>query len=79
VAYLNKYIIEAYSGIFDGLEESTKKELIEKLSGSLYKSKSDREKKFFKSFGAFASTKPASKIAAEIRVSRKFRRKEIKL
>lgn len=55
----------------------SKKELIENLSRSLKSDKIEKDKKFYKSFGAFASGKTAEEIISEIKSSRKFRKKEI--
>jgi ribosomal protein L20A (L18A) len=46
---------------------------------SLKSEKRNKENNFYKSFGAFASEKSAEEIIAELKSSRKFRRKEIKL
>jgi hypothetical protein len=75
---IDKNIIETYSGLFQGLSPLNKIELIEKLVKSLKLDSKSKEKEFFKSFGAFASDKPAEEIVSEIRDSRKFRDKEIK-
>ena len=66
MSHTEKYIVETYSGLFEGLSSLSKLELIENLSKSLNKS-----------FGAFASDKSAEEIIEEIRLSRKFRKKEI--
>ena len=75
--YTDKHIVEVYAGLFEGLSEKAKIELIDNLSRSLRSEKPGREKRFFKSFGAFASDKSAATIIAEIKRSRKFRKKEI--
>lgn len=78
--YMNlaqKNIIEAYTGLFEGLSALSKIELIEKLSKLLKKEEKSKDDTFFKSFGAFASDKSAEDISQEIRASRKFRDKEI--
>jgi hypothetical protein len=77
MTYTEKRIVESYSGLFEGLSSTSKIGLIENLSQSLKSADIKKEKAFFKSFGAFASEKPAKEIAKEIRASRKFRRKEI--
>ena len=74
----NKNIIDAYSGLFEGLDAFTKMELIERLSKSLKKVKNSNESSFFKSYGAFGSDKPAEEIVKEIKASRKFREKDLK-
>jgi hypothetical protein len=75
--YTDKYIVETYSGLMEGLSAFNKIELIDNLSKSLKEEESIKEEKFYKSFGAFASDKSAEKIIKEIKSSRKFRTKEI--
>jgi hypothetical protein len=79
MAYTDKHIITAYAALFEGLSSITKIELIETLSKSLKATNKTKDSKFYKSFGAFASNDSAEKIISEIKSSRKFRRKEIKL
>jgi predicted nucleotidyltransferase len=74
-----KHIVDAYSGLFDGLSSSSKIELLESLAKSLKRNRKTGEKEFFKSYGAFGSSKPAEEIVKEIKDSRKFRKKDIKL
>jgi hypothetical protein len=78
MTHAERYIVETYSGLFEGLSSVSKLELIEKLAISLRKDKKTKEKDFFKSFGAFASEKSAEEIAEEIKTSRKFREKDLK-
>ncbi len=78
MTYIEKHIVETYSGLFEGLSSSSKIELIESLSRSLKTEKKVKEANFYKSFGAFASDKPAEEIISDIKSSRKFTRKEIK-
>ena len=78
MTFTDKHIVETYAGLFEGLSSVSKIELIESLSKSLKAGKKSRESNFYKSFGAFASTKPAEKIIADIKLNRKFRKKEIK-
>ena len=78
MTYTDKHIVEVYSGILAGLSLEVKAELIESLSKSLKAEKKNSERKFYKSFGAFGSEKSAEEIIAEIKCSRKFRKKEIK-
>lgn len=75
----DKYIIETYSNLFEGLNSINKIELLEKLAKSLKREKKDREKEFFKSFGAFGSDKSAEDINREIKESRKFNREDLRL
>lgn len=79
MSYTDKHIIEAYSMLFDGLSSLTKIELIESLTKSLKREKTSKRDTFFKSFGAFGSEKTPEEIVKEIKSSRKFRNKEIKL
>jgi hypothetical protein len=79
MTYTEKRIVESYTGLLEGLSSSSKLELIENLSKSLKSEDLKKEKAFYKSFGAFASQKPAEEIINEIRGSRKFRKKEIHL
>ncbi len=76
--YIDKHIVDAYSGLFEGLSSLNKIELIESLSKSLKAETKIKENKFYKSFGAFVSDKSAEEIIAEIKSSRKFKTKEFK-
>ncbi len=78
MTYTDRHIVETYSGLFEGLSSISKIELIENLSKSLKADKKIRLSKFYKSFGAFASTKSAEEIISDIKLNRKFRKKEIK-
>jgi len=78
MTYTEKHIVESYSVLLEGLSSSSKMELIENLSKSLKTEKKTTDANFYKSFGAFASTKSAKEIIKNIRSSRKFRKKEIK-
>lgn len=77
--YTNRHIVETYSGLFEGLNATSKIELIERLSKSLKNENSTKDSKFYKSFGAFDSDKSADEIIADIKLSRNFRNKEITL
>lgn len=77
MSHTEKYIVETYSGLFEGLSSLSKLELIENLSKSLKVEKNTKDTLFYKSFGAFASDKLAEEIIEEISLSRKFRKKEI--
>lgn len=79
MTYTDKHIVDTYSNLFEGLSSISKIELIESLSRSLKANKKKREFAFYKSFGSFESKKPAPAIVAEIRATRKFRKKDIKL
>jgi len=78
MSYTEKHIVETYSGLFEGLSALSKIELIESLSKSLKTEASINDEKFYKSFGAFASGNSAEEINNDIKLSRKFRKKEIK-
>lgn len=78
MTYIDKHIVQTYSGLFEGLSSISKIELIESLSKSLKIEPKTKENSFYKSFGAFASTQSAEEIIADIKASRKFRKKEIK-
>jgi len=79
MTHTERYIIDTYSGFFDNLSSIGKIELLEKLAKSMKKDKKEKEKIFFSSFGAFGSEKTAEEIAVELRESRKFRKKDLKL
>lgn len=72
-----RHIVDTYSGVFESLSSMSKLELIEKLAKSIRKDSKNKEKDFFKSFGAFVSEKSAEEITKEIRESRKFRNKDL--
>ena len=74
----DKYIVNTYSNLFDGLNSISKIELLEKLAKSLKKDRKNVNKEFFKSFGAFSSEESAEKIAKKIKESRKFNREDLK-
>ncbi len=77
----DNHIVETYTHLLEGLSESHKIELIENLARSLRNAKDDQAKdeRFYKSFGAWESDKSAEEIADEIKSSRNFRKREIKL
>ena len=74
-----KYIVETYSSLFEGLNSTSKIELLEKLTKSLRQGHKSADKEFFKSFGAFSSEKSAEEITKEIEESRNFNREDLKL
>lgn len=78
MSYTDKHIVDTYSGLFEGLSDLNKIELIESLSKSLKSEKALKDVRFYKSFGAFSSGKSAEEIIADIKSNRKFRKKEIK-
>jgi hypothetical protein len=77
MSYTDKHIVETYRGLLEGLSIENKIELIDNLSKSVKSGIKDKDKKFYKSFGAFASDKSPKEIIKEIRADRKFRKKEI--
>jgi hypothetical protein len=77
MSYADKHIVETYSMLFDGLSSLSKIELIEKLTKSLKKEKTIKKDTFFESFGSFSDEKSAEEIIADLKLSRKFRNKEI--
>lgn len=79
MSFTERHIIESYSGLFSGLSSDSKLELIETLTKSIKNEKKDKESRFYKSFGAFASDKSAEELVAEIKESRKFKKREIQL
>ncbi len=78
MTFTDRHIVETYAGLFEGLSSTSKIELIESLSKSLKTEKTSKENSFYKSFGAFASNKSAEEIIEGIKLSRNFRKKEIK-
>ncbi len=80
---LDKNIIDSYFFQLEKLSSLAKLELIEKLINSLKKEKpaeaDEREKLFYESFGGWGDDKPAEEIIREIRESRRFRKKDLKL
>lgn len=74
---IDRNIIDAYTNLFDGLSFLNKIELIERLSKSLKVKDSEKNRKFYGSFGAFESSKSAEEIITDIKSSRKFKNKEI--
>ena len=78
MTFTDKHIVDTYTELFEGLSSMSKIELIESLSKSLKADKKRRTSNFYKSFGAFASTKSPKEIISDIKLNRKFRKKEIK-
>ena len=79
MSYTEKHIINSYSTIFSGLSHLGKIELIESLTKLLKKDKAEKVDTFYKSFGAFSDEKTAEEIVNEIKASRKFKNREIRL
>jgi len=74
-----RHIVDTYAALFLGLSSVGKLELIKSLSKLIKNEKKDIDKKFYKSFGAFASEKSPEEIVAEIKIARKFKSKSIEL
>lgn len=79
MSYPEKRIVQSYSALFMSLSTGSKRELMERLAQSIEMDKIGSDSVFYRSFGAFASDKPAEDLVADIRKSRKFRKKEIGL
>lgn len=79
MSFTDRHIVNAYAEMLEGLNADSKIKLIERLTETLKVEKKTREKSFFKAFGAFASKQSAEEIIADIRNSRKFRKKQIGL
>ena len=75
--YTDTRIVDSYSGLFEGLSSLNKIELIERLSKSLKTDVKDKDKAFYKAFGAFSPGKSAKAIVKDIRTSRKFRKSKL--
>jgi len=79
MTFADRNIIDIYTNMLEGLSPVSKLELIENLSKSIRKEKTSKEAAFYKSFGGFISEKSAEETIKEIKSSRKFRKREIKL
>lgn len=77
MSYTNRYIVETYSNLFEGLTYLSKIKLIESLSKSLKNDTTTKDNKFYKSFGAFSSEKSVEEIITDIKSIRYYRNKEI--
>jgi hypothetical protein len=74
-----KNILKSYTHLLDGLSELGKIQLIDYLKESLKKSPSLSEKKFYDSFGSFASDQTAEELVVFLKKSRKFKKKELNI
>jgi hypothetical protein len=79
MSHSDKNVVEAFAELFEGLNSTSKLELIESLSKSIRAESSKKEEDFYNSFGAFASEKSAEEIINEIKTSRNFRNKNLEL
>lgn len=74
-----KYIIDTYSNLFKHLSSSSQNKLIKRLTKSLTVNNQNREKDFFKSFGAFGSNESAEEINKNLKENRRFKTKDFKI
>lgn len=74
----DRKIVDSYNGLFQVLSFQNKPELIERLSKLLKADSKDKDASFYKSFGAFPDGKTAERIVRDLKISRKFRRKDIR-
>ncbi len=79
MSYTENHLVEVYTGLLESLSAESKAAIIKRLSNSVTSEEETKEAKFYSSFGAFASDKSAEEIIKEIKTSRKFGNKEIKL
>lgn len=77
MAYIDKNIISSYTSFLEGLSTDNKAELIVLLKKSLKSDKKDKDLSFYKSFGAFGSSKSPKRIFGELKKARKFKKNEI--
>ncbi|MEC5156182.1 hypothetical protein [Chryseobacterium sp. MP_3.2] len=77
MTFTEKNIIENYYRLFESLNSTSKIELIERLKKSLKVETKSKESDFYKSFGAFSDEKSSDEIISDLKLSRKFREKEI--
>jgi len=71
---INNSLIEGYLRMLENLSPGSKLDLISKLTLSVKEDMTKSKKSFYKSFGAWHSSKSADEIINEIRGSRKFER-----
>lgn len=79
MTHAERHIVETYSELFESLSSESKLELLERLAKSIREERKSNEKDFFSSFGGFVSDKPAEEIIKDIRESRNFRSRDLKL
>ena len=79
MTHAERHIVETYAELFESLSSGSKLELLERLAKSIRKGRKNNEKDFFSSYGGFISEKPAEDIIKDLRESRKFRVKDLKL
>ena len=71
---INTTLINGYLKLLDNLSPGSKLDLISKLTLSVKEDIADKEKNFYKAFGAWESKKSAEQIVKEIYNSRTFHR-----
>lgn len=79
MTHAERQLVDTYLVLFESLSAAGKFELLEKFVKSLRKDAKTKKEDFFESFGAFVSDKPAEEIAKDLKSSRKFREKDLKL
>ena len=76
---IERHIVKIYSSLFNGFSKDTKLELIGNLSESLKSEQKPKDEEFYKLFGALASDEDFGKAFSDLKLTRKFRKKEIQL
>ncbi|MRT16309.1 hypothetical protein F3C99_04990 [Vitellibacter sp. q18] len=76
---IEKYIVNTYISWFENLSHVGKTTLFNRLTKSLKREKENRDTDFFKAFGGFGSEKSAEEIVKNIKKSRNFASRELKL
>lgn len=79
MSHSENQILEGFVSLIEGLNKNSKYELLEMLTKSFKNDKISKEKCFFDSFGRFSSQLSAEEIIENIKSSRKFTNKQIKL
>ena len=77
--YTEDHIVEAYTGLFAGLNTSSKTRLMDSLAKSLGEEDDAVGSSFYAAFGAFGSELSAADIVADIKANRNFKDKNIAL
>lgn len=77
MTHADKYIVDTYSILFEGLSSLNKLELIESLSKSLKTDTKIKEERFYKSIGDFSAERSAEEIIKDIKSSRKFKKRQL--
>jgi hypothetical protein len=74
-----KHIVEAYSELLNGLSKADMEKVMARLSDAIKENRSIAKDAFYASFGGFASELSAEDIVADLRASRKFRKRDVGL